>query len=81
MTTEFENGKYVKKSQSFRAYNTIEEGFKGYIDMLMSNNRYQGLRGINDPYKAAEVMGQTGYATDPKYGAKLQNIIKQIQTT
>ena len=79
MTTEFENGKYVKKPQSFRAYNTVEEGFKGYIDMLMSNNRYRGLKGINDPYKAAEIMGKTGYATDPNYTAKLQNIIKQLQ--
>ena len=79
MTTEFENGKYVKKPQSFRAYNSIEEGFKGYVDFLMSNSRYRGLKGVTDPYKAAEAMGKTGYATDPNYTAKLQNIIKQLQ--
>lgn len=81
MTTEYENGKRVKKPQTFRVYDTPEEGFKGYVDFLMSNKRYHILRGISDPYKAAEAMGKTGYATDPNYTISLQNIIKQIQST
>jgi flagellum-specific peptidoglycan hydrolase FlgJ len=81
LTTEYENGKHVKKPQTFRAYDTPEEGFKGYVDFLMSNKRYHILKGISDPYKAAEAMGKTGYATDPNYTSSLQNIIKQIQST
>lgn len=80
-TTEHEKGKNVRRPESFRIYDTPEEGFKGYVDFLMSNKRYHVLKGISDPYQAAAVMGTTGYATDPNYTTNLQNVIKQIQST
>jgi flagellar protein FlgJ len=78
-TKEFENGKYVVKPQTFRAYDSPEEGFKGYIDFLLTQKRYKGLQGITDPNQAAEFMGKSGYATDPNYTSSLKNVIKQIQ--
>lgn len=78
MTTEFENGQYKRVLQPFRAYNTLEEGIKGYVDFLTQNKRYKGLFGITDPYKAADLMAKSGYATSPKYKASLYSIIKQL---
>jgi len=80
-TKEFENGQYVTKPQTFRAYDSPEEGFQGYVDFLLTNNRYSGLKGLTDPNKAAEFIGKSGYATDPNYTNVLKNIIKQVQTT
>lgn len=79
MTKEFENGKYVRKPQTFRAYDSAEEGFKGYVDFLSTNKRYGGLKGVTDPFEAADLMGKTGYATDPNYTTSLKNVMKQIQ--
>lgn len=80
MTTEYDPKKgYSKLNQEFRAYNTPEEGFKDYASFLISNARYKPVIGIEDPYKAAEVMAKTGYATDPQYAEKLKNIITKIK--
>jgi flagellum-specific peptidoglycan hydrolase FlgJ len=79
MTKEFENGKYVSKPQTFRAYDSPEEGLKGYVDFLATNKRYGGLKGVVDPFEAADLMGKTGYATDPNYSTSLKNVIRQIQ--
>lgn len=69
---------YSTLPQEFRAYNTPEEGFKDYTSFLLSNSRYRPVIGVTDPYKAAEIMGKTGYATDPKYAEKLKDIITKI---
>ena len=79
-TTEFENGKYVKKPQTFKAYSTPEEGFEGYASFLSQNKRYKNIIGVKDPMLAADIMSKTGYATDPKYKQKLQAIIQQLNT-
>lgn len=79
-TKEFENGKYVTKPQVFRAYDSPEEGFQGYVDFLTSNKRYQNLKGVTDPLKAIALMGKSGYATSPEYTVTLQNVMKQIQS-
>jgi len=74
---EGSNGLY-STNQNFRAYGTPEEGFKDYVSLLKS--KYKNVIGVNDPYKAAEIMSKSGYATDPKYKEKLQAIIKQVQS-
>lgn len=72
------NGLYIT-SQKFRVYNSPEEGFQGYINFLMKNNRYKPLIGVSDPYKAAEIMGKTGYATANNYTSNLKQMISQIR--
>lgn len=78
-TSEFRDGKMGREDATFQAYESLEEGFNGYIEFLKKNKRYKGLFGISDPFLAADAMGKTGYATDPKYTTKLKNIIKEIQ--
>ncbi len=67
--------------QNFRAYGSAEEGFQDYVDFLTKNKRYQPLVGVKDPYKAAEIMGRSGYATDANYAKKLKDAIKSVQKT
>lgn len=76
-TQESENGKLVSKPQPFRVYDSPEEGFNDYISLLMNNPRYKGLKGVTD-FKAVEIIGKSGYATDPSYSSKLKQIMSQI---
>lgn len=79
LTTEYskEKGDH-KKMQDFRAYNSPEEGFKGYVDFLMKNKRYKPVIGVDDPFLAAEIMAKTGYATDAKYHPKLKDMVQSV---
>ena len=80
MTKEYDAKKgYSTLNQEFRAYNTPEEGFRDYASFLTSNKRYAGVIGVQDPFKAADIMGQTGYATDPKYAQKLKDVMLKIR--
>lgn len=65
--------------QPFRVYNSAEEGFQGYVNFLKTNSRYKPLFGVSDPYRASEIMGKTGYATDANYTSKLKNMIREVQ--
>lgn len=65
--------------EKFRAYDSAEEGIKGYFDFFESYDRYKPLFGVGDPIKGADLMAKAGYATDPKYSSKLKNIVKTIQ--
>lgn len=80
-TKEFISGFGMKdvKGEQFRAYDSPAEGIKGYFDFFKSYDRYKPVFGIADPNKGADMMQKVGYATDPKYSAKLKNIIKTVQ--
>lgn len=80
MTTEHENGKDVRKLQPFRAYNSIQEGFDDYVNLLTKNSKFRPIVGIKDPYEAAQILGRSGYATSVNYTSSLQNILKQIKS-
>ena len=83
LTTTKENNPITGKNELtqdyFRVYDTPEEGIADYFKFLAKNKRYKSVLGIEDPYKAAEAMANTGYATDQRYSQKLQTLIKQIQ--
>ena len=68
-----------RTDQTFRKYDTPEEGVEDYFNFLQKNKRYKPLFGELDPYKAVDIMAKTGYATDKKYKPKLYELVKQIQ--
>jgi len=79
-TTEYSKQKgYHKSNEAFRKYSSAEEGFRGYVDFLLRNPRYKSVIGVDDPMLAAEMMGRTGYATDPNYGEKLKSMVQTVQ--
>jgi Mannosyl-glycoprotein endo-beta-N-acetylglucosaminidase len=74
-TTEHENGVDVKKSQKFAKYDSLSEAFDKHAALLAHGGAYKDARTkTDDPYAFADAL--TGhYATDPKYGSKLKDIM------
>lgn len=79
-TTEFEKGKEVKEVASFRAYNSFEQSFQDYVSFLQNNDRYQdALDSAARPDQFMKELQRAGYATDPQYARKVNQIAKQMQ--
>jgi len=74
MTTEVEDGRVVKKRQSFRGYSDPSESFDDYADFLLENPRYKDVLASETLGDQIAAMGESGYATDPDYASKLSQI-------
>ena len=75
LTTEYVDGKPLKKVEQFRSYSSYGEAFQDYAKMLKGNSRYASALGSNDPATFAQALQKGGYATDPLYAAKLERVI------
>lgn len=73
-TTEFINGEYVKIKDSFRNFDSISDYAKFKINLL--NRRYDVFK--HSPENFATQVKQGGYATDPNYINKLNNLYSQV---
>jgi flagellar protein FlgJ len=74
MTTEYQQGLAIKKTQTFRAYSGYEAAFQDYADLL--KRRYPQAAGAGDDAATfASGLAAGGYATDPAYAAKVQRVI------
>lgn len=77
-TLEYENGLPVQQRAEFRRYNSYEESFADYINLLRNNPRYEKvLQAGEDTAGYAEALQRAGYATDPRYADKIKNILLQ----
>ncbi|WP_339807055.1 flagellar assembly peptidoglycan hydrolase FlgJ [uncultured Marinobacter sp.] len=75
-TTEFREGVPMNERADFRRYTDYRESFRDYVDFLKSNPRYREALSVADqPELFAERLQQAGYATDPRYGAKIRSIM------
>jgi flagellar protein FlgJ len=75
-TTEYIDGQKVSRVEKFRAYDSYQDSFKDFANLLRRNPRYQQvLKSVNDPVSYSHAMQRSGYATDPNYGKKLQSVI------
>lgn len=80
LTTEFEHGAAIKKTERFRAYPDQASAFRDYAQMLLENPRYRGAIGAgNDARAFAEGLARGGYATDPQYATKLARLATRLQ--
>ena len=70
-----------KKGECFRKYNNPADSFKDHSLFLSGRNRYTSLFQLNPKnYKGwAKGLRKAGYATDPKYPAKLIRLIERYQ--
>ena len=78
-TIEYENGVAKTVIARFKSYSSWFDSLNDYCSLIVKGvtwdkNKYNGVID-KDSLKAAEIMGKSGYATDPKYGDKLKNII------
>lgn len=73
-THEYVNGVRQNERARFRAYATPADSFADYT-RLLGNERYAAARGTgDDTHRFASALQRAGYATDPRYAAKLTAI-------
>jgi flagellar protein FlgJ len=81
LTTEFEDGTQLKKTEGFRAYPDHASAFNDYARLLRSNPRYRSALNVGgDAAAFAQGLARGGYATDPAYADKLTRLATQLQT-
>lgn len=75
-TLEFRGGVAKQEKAAFRAYDSFSQSFDDYANFLKTNDRYKdALQAGDDASKFAASLQQGGYATDPKYAEKIDNIL------
>jgi peptidoglycan hydrolase FlgJ len=75
-TMEVANGVATPRRTTFRAYGSIEESVNDFASLLKNSPRYRDViaaGGNAGAYIAG--MGKSGYATDPEYANKLNQIL------
>ena len=75
-TLEFIDGVAERRRDGFRAYGSYAESFDDYVDFLHRNPRYKNaLAQRNDSSAYIREIHRAGYATDPRYAAKVESIL------
>lgn len=77
---EYEPGTLTSIRDNFRAYDSMEEGIKGYFEFIQYT-RYQNLKGITDPRKYLETIKADGYATSSTYVENNMKLVEQYDLT
>jgi peptidoglycan hydrolase FlgJ len=75
-TMEITNGVATPRRTAFRAYGSIEDSVNDFASLLKNSPRYRDVisaGGSAGAYVAS--MGKSGYATDPEYANKLNQIL------
>ncbi|WP_174873888.1 glucosaminidase domain-containing protein [Vogesella oryzae] len=79
LTTEHVNGEAVKTVERFRAYPDYRSAFNDYVQLLQGNPRYAAVQGVGSDARAfAAALARGGYATDPAYADKLQQVASRL---
>lgn len=77
-TTEYVDGKATRSVERFRAYSSYAEAFRDWASLMSQNARYAPvLRAGGSVEGFAQGLQRAGYATDPRYGEKLERTINQ----
>lgn len=77
-TLEFEQGVGIRTLATFRSYGSYEESFNDYVQFLKSNPRYApALKEAADPEAFVTGLQDAGYATDPDYASKINEIMSR----
>jgi flagellar protein FlgJ len=73
---EVVNGVAIPRRTSFRAYASVEESVNDFANLLKNSPRYKDVIAAGgNPSAYSAAMGKSGYATDPDYGNKLNQIL------
>ena len=83
-TKEYENGKWITVTASFRTYWSWEESMKDHVKLMINGTdwnqkQYEKVIQAKDYRQAAYALQQAGYATDPTYAEKLISMIETYQ--
>lgn len=75
-TKEYRNGQLVPATAQWRKYNSWSDSVEDHGLFFVENKRYSTLLNEKDYKKAAILVKESGYATDPDYSSKLLQIIE-----
>jgi peptidoglycan hydrolase FlgJ len=76
-TMEFSHGVATQRRTAFRAYGSIEESVADFANLLKNSPRYRNAVAAGGNAQAyVDGIGKSGYATDPGYANKLNQILK-----
>jgi flagellar protein FlgJ len=80
-TLEYEQGAPLNSTQSFRAYSSLQQGMNDYVSLLQRAAALQPALGTGADVTAfASALQRGGYATDPRYAAKLTATAGLVQS-
>lgn len=71
---EYTPGTLTSITDAFRAYNSMEEGVKGYYDFI-ATKRYANLKTASSYAEYAEMLKADGYATSSTYVSTIKNCV------
>ncbi len=75
-TLEFKGGVATVQRTAFRAYDSIQASVRDFASLLQSSPRYRQAVAAGASAQAyVAAIGQSGYATDPQYANKLNEIL------
>jgi len=75
-TVEFSGGVATPRRTAFRAYASIEESVSDFANLLSNSPRYrEAISAGGDAQAYIRSIATSGYATDPDYGVKLNQIL------
>lgn len=77
---EYQPGVLTAIKDNFRAYDSVEEGVKGYYDFI-STKRYANLKEANTPLEYAQRLKADGYATSSSYVNTLMSVVNKLGLT
>ncbi|GAB7532084.1 flagellar assembly peptidoglycan hydrolase FlgJ [Pseudomonas sp. 3A(2025)] len=81
ITSEFREGKMVKETADFRAYESYADSFHDLVSLLQNNSRYKEvINSADKPEQFVKELQKAGYATDPDYASKITQIAKQMKS-
>ena len=74
-TLEFDDGVPSFRNELFRVYESVEDTFSDYVDLIAGSARYRAAIGRGDDVSGfARSLQSGGYATDPAYADKLVRV-------
>ena len=75
-TVEFSGGVAVQRRAAFRAYASVADSVNDFANLLQASPRYRNaLASGNNPQAYVASIQSSGYATDPDYANKLNEIL------
>lgn len=80
LTTEYEDGVALKKTERFRSYPDAGAAFRDFTQLMQGSPRYQAALNTGTDARAyAEALARGGYATDPNYADKLVGVVNRLR--
>ena len=81
-TLEYFGDKALKVNAAFRSYDSFEQSFNDYVAFVKDQSRYQvALDNAGDSSAYIHALHKAGYATDPRYAEKIEQILQRAEFT